>query len=111
MAERFSNNLQSHMEKLFEKTLKLSKLWPAFQKYLLSDELQKKWKAFCDTLSLEMKSLFWQYITEEVFKRMLRAKVKAAGQSSSSGEAEDDVQDVVLTFEERMQLTILEVIL
>ena len=39
MAERFSNNLQSDMEKLFEKTLKLSKLWPAFQKYLLSDEL------------------------------------------------------------------------
>ena len=42
---------------------------------------------------------------------MLQAKVKAAGQSLSSGEAEDDVQDVVLTFEERMQLTILEVIL
>ena len=100
-AERFSDNLQSHMEKLFEKTLKLSKLWPAFQKYSLSDELQKEWKAFCDTLSLEMKSLFWQYITEEVFKRMLQAKVKAAGQSSSSGEADDDVQDVVLTFEEK----------
>ena len=40
---------------------------------------------FCDAVSLEMKALFWQCITEEVFKKMIQAKLKAASSSDTLG--------------------------
>jgi len=101
IVEQFSDSLQSGVENLFGQTLKLSRLWPAFQTYSISDELQKKWKVFCDAVSLEMKPLFWQYITKEVFKKILQVKVKAASSADILGEDVDVHDQEELTFEEK----------
>ena len=52
----------------------------------------------CDALSLEIKPLFWQYITEEIFKKLLQARVKAA---STTDTLDIDVHDEELSFEEK----------
>ena len=101
IVERFSDSSQSGMEDLFGQILKLSRLRPAFQKYSISDKLQKKWKAFCDAVSLEMKPLFWQYITEEVFKKILQVKIKAISSTDILGEDVNVHDQDELTFEEK----------
>jgi len=53
----------------------------------ISDKPQKEWKAFCDAVGLEMKPLLWHFVTKEVFKKILQAKVKAACSIDASGEA------------------------
>ena len=86
---------QNGMEDLFGQKFKLSILWSSFQKYSISEKLQK---TFCDALSLEIKPLFWQYVTEEIFKKLLQARVKAA---STTDTLDIDVHDEELSFEEK----------
>ena len=95
---RFSDSLQNGMEDLFGQKFKLSILWSSFQKYSISEKLQKEWKTFCDALSLEIKPLFWQYVTEEIFKKLLQARVKAA---STTDTLNIDVHNEELSFEEK----------
>ena len=83
-SKTFSDKLESLLNGLFKNTLNLSKLWPQFNKLAVGDTLKLDWKEFCDQLDVEMKPLFYQYITEEVFKKMLREKVKKGAQEEAA---------------------------
>ena len=68
-------------------------LWPAFNKFAVRDTLKLEWKKYCEQVDVEVNPLFHQYITEEIFKKKLRAKVKTEDGISSK-------PDHQLTFEE-----------
>ena len=99
LTKKFSLDLQQKLEPLF-KTMKLSKLWPAYHKFSVGDQLEKDWKAFCGSIGLEVNPLFWQYVTEEIFKKMLHIKLQSLRQPSNSGSKDTETVSE-LTFEER----------
>ena len=103
MAKRFLFKLQQKLEVLFGNSINLSKLWPAFNKFSISDQLEKDWKEFCISIELETNPLFWQYVTEEIFKKMLHTKLQSLQQSSSatSQDSRHSTETLEPTFEER----------
>jgi len=56
---------------------------------------------FYDAVSLKIRPLLWQYITEEVFKKMIQAKLMVASSSDTLGEAVKTHDQKQLTFEEK----------
>ena len=91
----FSNKLERHLEELFTTTLNLSRLWPAIHKFAVGDAVKLEWKGYCEQVDVELNPLFYQYITEEIFKKMLRAKVTAKITQEDSSKPDHE-----LTFEE-----------
>jgi len=45
--------------------------------FSISDQLEKDWKEFCGNMELETNTLFWQYVTEKMFKKMLLTKLQS----------------------------------
>ena len=97
-SRRFSDKLERHLNGLFENTLNLLRLWPKFNKFAVGDTLKLEWKEFCDQVDVEMNPLFYQYITEEIFKKMLRAKLKT---TSAQEGADSSKVEHGLTFKEQ----------
>ena len=91
----FSHKLVHLLEKIFATTLNLSILWPAFHKLAVGDTLKLEWKKLLEQVGVEVNPLFYQFITEEVFKKMLRAKVNTKTKCADSSNPEHQ-----LTFEE-----------
>ena len=90
LTKKFSLDLQQKLEPLF-KTMKLSKLWPAHHTFSVGDQLEKDWKVFCGSIGLEVNPLFWQYVTEEIFKKRLHIKLQSLRQSSNSGSEDTEI--------------------
>jgi len=97
LTRRFSFKLQQKLEALFGSSINLSKVWPAYNKFSISEQLEKDWNEFCSSIELESNPLFWQYVTEEIFKKMLHAKLQSMQQTTS----QDSTDAAELTFEER----------
>jgi len=68
----FSNKLIRLVKELFTSTidLNLSRLWPAFHKFTVGDSVMLEWKRYCELVDVELNRLFYQNVTEVVFKKM-----------------------------------------
>jgi len=62
---KISLKLWQKLEALFGSSINLSKLWPAYNVFSISDQLEKDWKEFCGNIELEANPLFSKYVTEE----------------------------------------------
>jgi len=77
---------------VFTTNLNLSRLWPAFHKFTTGNTVKLEWKRYCD---VELNPLIYRYIIEEIFKKMLRAKVTVISTQENSNKPVYE-----LTFEE-----------
>ena len=103
--KQFSRSLELYLSKPLKSGLNLAKIWSAFHTISMGEELNKTWKNFCDKVALEANPLFYQYITEEVFKKLLLTKLDSVHAPQSDNTLGNDGAEIVkLTFEEENTL-------
>lgn len=106
--QRFSGMLESHLSTSLGPKLKLSRIWSTFQTLTIGKQLNEIWKNFCVKVSIEVNPMFYQYVTEEVFKKMLLTKIDytqaTCNQTEDTSLFTDETHTVELTYEEKNAL-------
>ncbi len=87
---QFSRYLTTTLKKCFVNThktniLKKAKMWGMYHQLRTSDSFKKEWRLFVEkSVQLDMSAAFYQYVTHEVFKELIKSEYPVFSANAAS---------------------------